>query len=106
KYETKQEKNNFIKSINIINKNQKYELNIELESIYITDKIIEKAIDQFHSNHSKIYGFNRMEEELEIVNIRLIALGLIDKLKKEMNEEYQAKQISPKEYRKVFFEGR
>jgi len=101
-----QEKTRFITSLDLRYKNQAYELNVELESIYITDKIIEKAIDQFHSNHSKIYGFNRMEEELEIVNIRLIALGLIDKLKKEMNEEYQAKQISPKEYRKVFFEGR
>jgi len=37
----------------------------------LTTRTLEEAVDTFHTQHKRLYGFNRSDEPLELVNVRL-----------------------------------
>jgi N-methylhydantoinase A len=58
----------------------------------------------FHETHERIYGFNRQSEELELINIRLIGIGKIRELIKDIpNIEVSKHFVEPISVRLVFF---
>lgn len=63
---------------------------------------IDECINAFHRKHEALYGFSSPEEQVELVNLRVTAIGLVSKpeIKAEREEEYTPK---PETYRQVYF---
>ncbi|MFC4660728.1 hydantoinase/oxoprolinase family protein [Oceanobacillus aidingensis] len=86
--------------------NQAYEMEVPINSMNITHEEINNAIERFHDLHNKVYGFSRKDEVIELVNIRMQAIGEISQINfKANNISNIDKFIEPLENRKVFFEG-
>ncbi|MCS7464230.1 hydantoinase/oxoprolinase family protein [Paenibacillus doosanensis] len=84
---------------------QAYEIDVPIRGLKLNGEMLEQAVNDFHRMHHKIYGFSREEETVELVNIRLIAIGAIPKIrfdKREGGSETQEALPS----RQVFFDGR
>jgi N-methylhydantoinase A len=58
---------------------QSYELSISLPSTPVVESTIADAVKRFHLEHDRAYGFSAPEEPVEIVNVRLTAVGRITK---------------------------
>ena len=83
---------------------QAYDINIELESAEVDTDILDKAVNNFHETHEKIYGFSRREESLESVNVRVSSFGLIEKLESKKLEG-ASEQTVDYTTRDVYFDG-
>jgi N-methylhydantoinase A len=58
---------------------QSYQLTIPLNSTRITREVLAEARQRFNATHRATYGYAEPSEPCEIVNLRISALGLIDK---------------------------
>lgn len=85
--------------------NQAYEINVGLNGLVIDEHSIKNVIEDFHNAHEKIYGFNRRGEDLDLINIRLIGLGKINRLTTSNVKEHS--DLTNLEYstRPVYFDG-
>lgn len=92
-------------SLDLRYRNQAYELNIPLSGMVVNEGALQQAIKDFHITHEKVYGFNRLEEDLEVVNIRLIAFGRINKPKQQELSGSVHQNPLPIAERDVFFQG-
>lgn len=54
---------------------QAYEINIPLGAEKLNKETLEKMLQEFHDVHLKTYGYNRQEEMIELVNVRLSVVG-------------------------------
>lgn len=84
---------------------QAYEINIPLTETEINEETIDEATKVFHGLHEKVYGFKREDEELELVNIRLIGKGKIKDLNLESIENKVSKKIEKIGERMIYFNG-
>jgi N-methylhydantoinase A len=57
---------------------QSYELAVDLPG-GINQAEIDRAIARFHDDHERTYGFSAPSEPVELVNLRVVAVGLIAK---------------------------
>jgi len=84
---------------------QSYELTIPTSKSF-TEKVLHQTIENFHKKHMTIYGYAVKDEPVELVNIKLIAVGLVEKPKLEekslLGQKPSKNAIIAK--RKVFFE--
>ncbi len=78
-------------------KGQAYELTVP----WMGD--VESTVKAFHERHESLYGFSSPEDEVELVNLRVTAVGIIEKpgLNERSGSEYRPKA---EERRDVFFE--
>ncbi len=79
---------------------QAYEINVPLEGTIVTKDALVEAIKVFHELHEKVYGFSREGEELELINVRLIAKGKIKNLTTEKtvaNDHVELDKIGERE---------
>ena len=84
---------------------QSYELTIPTSSPF-TEEVLHKTVENFHKKHIAVYGYAARSEPVELVNVKLIAVGVVEKpkLKKEpLHGEKPPKKAMVAE-RKVFFE--
>jgi N-methylhydantoinase A len=92
----------FRKQLDIRYIGQSYEL-----SIKVPDEIeinwLKKAEKEFHIRHSEIYGYSAEEEPLELVNIRLRAIGTLPK-PKLVKTQFKKGEALPETERQVYFE--
>ena len=58
---------------------QSYELNIPWAENRIDPSQVQRAAERFHREHDRAYGFSAPEEPVELVNLRLVAVGRIRK---------------------------
>ena len=66
---------------------------------------ITTLINTFHKVHEARYGYSMMEELVEIVNIRLEAIGIVDKPRfQKIKTRKRSIEETIIEYRDVFFE--
>ena len=56
---------------------QSYELSLELEPDPVSGETLAALTRDFHGEHSRTYGYSREGEGLEMVNLRLVGLGLL-----------------------------
>jgi len=91
------EKISFLPKADLRYLGQGYELTIDLSN-FDTDAIK----SAFHNKHSDIYGYSNLSEEVELVNLRLRAIGEIHKPKIVTTTDI--KEPVPFEQRRVFFE--
>ena len=81
---------------------QGYELLVKFEPSELNH---ESIVAKFHSEHKRVYGYSIEDEEVEIVNMRVIAKGLIGKIKYRRKEIKENFEPTPKGRREVYFEN-
>lgn len=60
---------------------QAYELSVNLKPGKVTEEILDAAVQSFHETHLRQYGYQCEGEVVEFVNFRVIAQGMLPKLK-------------------------
>lgn len=85
---------------------QAYEIDVPVEGLVLTPELVERAVRDFHVLHNKVYGFSREEETVELVNIRLTAIGEIPKIRFDKNGNGSGGELRAVQSRNVFFGGR
>ena len=84
---------------------QSYELTVPAPRP-ITEETLPQVVNQFHEKHRSVYGYSAKEEPVELVNVRLRAVGMMAKptLRTYGKKSPEATEGSIIEKRKVFFE--
>lgn len=90
------------KSLDMRYEGQEHTVEIHVPYENIDENNIEEIIKNFHENHDRMYSYTLPENELEIVNIKIQALGKLEKPK--MIETDTEEGTALKEEREVFYE--
>ncbi|MCP4627841.1 MAG: hydantoinase/oxoprolinase family protein [bacterium] len=85
---------------------QAYELTVPLTEALFSPEVVPQLVGRFHDMHRRTYGYARDEEPVEIVNLRLVALGELPGLKLQIRESGDDAQPNPFANRTVYFGGR
>lgn len=84
---------------------QSYELSLDLPDGVLTHSDLGQILDQFAKEHDRVYGFSVPGEPVEIVNIRLSALGDIRKPRlREIGNSGTGSESAHKGARSVYFD--
>jgi N-methylhydantoinase A len=95
----------FIRQMDLRYFGQSYELTIPTSKPF-TEEALYQTVKNFHKKHMAIYGYAVKSELVELVNVKLIAVGLVEKPKlkeKPLHGEKPSKDAMITK-RKVFFE--
>lgn len=65
----------YIPSLDTRYQHQWYELNVELPESGITAPDLNGAAEAFHALHDRLFGYNSPETPIEVLNVRLTAVG-------------------------------
>jgi N-methylhydantoinase A len=84
---------------------QSYELSIPAPARPITAEIISTLIDDYHRSHEQAYGYARQGEKVEVVNLRLVALGKLPRSEIVGKWPSHGTPPQPVGHRPVLFEG-
>ncbi len=95
----------FVRQLDLRYFGQSYELTVPATAPF-TDNALRQVVESFHKKHKAVYGYAVRDEPVELVNVRLIAVGLVKKPR--LKEQPLHGEDPPKEVviarRKVFFE--
>ena len=85
-----------IRQVDLRYKGQAYEITVP----WMND--VEECVKAFHDKHEALYGFSSPDEPVEVVNLRVTAVGVMSKpeVKAEKDAEHEPK---PENYRGVYF---
>lgn len=90
-------------SVDLRYRGQNFELSVPVEDRDFTTDDVALLGQAFHTAHEKAYGFASEGEAIEIVNLKLKAIGLLDR--PEIPPMTARPQGKPIEYRDVLFTG-
>lgn len=95
----------FIRQMDLRYFGQSYELTVPTSKPF-TAQVLHKTVESFHKKHRTIYGYAVKEEPVELVNVKLISVGMVDKPKLEERTLHPPKPVKKALIgrRKVFFE--
>jgi len=95
----------FIRQMDLRYFGQSYELRIPTSKPF-TEKVLHQTVENFHRKHRAIYGYAVKSEPVELVNVKLIAVGLVEKPKLKEKPLHRKKPLEEAVIakRKVFFE--
>jgi N-methylhydantoinase A len=85
---------------------QAYELTVPLTEAPFSPEAVPQLVRRFHDMHRRAYGYARDEEPVEVVNLRLVALGKLPGLKLQTREPGEDAQPKPFAKRTVYFGGK
>lgn len=86
---------------------QAYELSIPLAGGPVDRALWERAIPDFHALHEQVYGFKKERDSVELVALRLAAVGRVDNSRLyAKGERAQNPAAEPVQVRRAFFDGR
>lgn len=86
---------------------QSYELLVEVPKP-ITTRTLEVVAERFISRHKEVYGYDAGTRDIVIVNIRVTAIGLVDKPRIEKTVIKSYRKLKPSDgdtIRKIYFES-
>lgn len=92
------------RSIDLRYKGQEYYLSVPLEGEVSTNSL-EKATKNFHEVHKNTYGHAAVGEPVEIVNLRVSALGEVERINEESLKKELRCSSEPLEEKHVHFNG-
>jgi len=93
----------FTRSFDMRYLGQSYELNVPIPT-KIRDIKLRDIEEDFHRAHERVYGHKSPEEPIQVVNLKLTAIGLVDKPKLNVVEMRKGDtKEALKERREVFF---
>ena len=85
---------------------QACELSIPLTEGPVDEELWKSAIAEFHSQHEQIYGFKKLQDQVELVALRLSAVGRMDKSNLYALQSPADKPAAPEEERPAYFFGK
>jgi N-methylhydantoinase A len=68
-----------LRSLDLRYKGQSHELSVAVPAGPLTAQHVETLCQQFHEAHTRAYGYAALEDPIELVNVRLSALGISPK---------------------------
>jgi N-methylhydantoinase A len=86
---------------------QSYELNIPIErGLKFTEETFKEIVKRFHEEHQRKYEYSSKDEKVEIVNLRVTAIGKTPEIKlKKLEKGSRDPGQAFKEERDVYFKG-
>lgn len=87
KQNIQKEKAQFLKYADMRYLGQEYTVRVGLEADKIDEKALRVLKESFHDLHHQIYGHSNPVGEVEIVNLRLVGIGRLDKIMKQKAEK-------------------
>lgn len=87
---------------------QSYEINVPINRVNaIREQELLASVSDFHALHDRLYAFSDSKEKVQIVNVRVTALGKTPPVQMGGNETAnEAVRPAPKGERQVYFAGR
>jgi len=82
---------------------QSYELAVDVAYPFDSEALA-LGVEAFHRKHKDVYGYATADEPVELVNLRLRAIGMIPKPQLKENKTSSG-SVAQKDQRPVFFEG-
>ena len=82
---------------------QSYELTVDVSAPFDAEAM-RSSVEAFHGRHGEVYGYSAQDEPVEIVNVRLRAVGAIQKPRLAETSTLK-KEAAPTSERLVYFEG-
>jgi N-methylhydantoinase A len=83
------------------------EVEVPLKTEELTTEGIEGLVDDFHARHEALNGYSMQTAPVEIVNLRVVGRGIVDKPATARSEtEDRNFSSDPTGYRKAFFSDR
>jgi len=95
----------FIRSADMRYLGQEYTVRVSFGGDRVDHAAIEELKSSFHALHKQIYGFNNEEGEVEIVNLRLVGLGRLDKKIKTKSTLVSHEAPAPEKSQRALFKG-
>jgi N-methylhydantoinase A len=94
------------RSIDLRYKGQEYYLNVPIQGEISAD-LLQVAAERFHVVHKNTYGHKAPEEPVEIVNLRISAIGKIRRFENSLHEHTEdvISTCVPLKHRPVYFNG-
>ena len=74
------ERRRFVRLADLRYAKQGFELTLEAPASALDAPAAARLIDAFHMQHERLYTFAERETQVEIVTLRLRAIGLVDKI--------------------------
>jgi N-methylhydantoinase A len=90
----------FLRQLDLRYLGQSYELSIDVSGV-LRANTLQEGVKNFHKRHREIYGYGAEEEQVELVNVRLRAIGEIPK--PQLRNWVPSRELAPSE-RRVYFE--
>ncbi|GIS60594.1 MAG: hypothetical protein CM1200mP2_28190 [Planctomycetaceae bacterium] len=69
----------FVRQLDLRYFGQSYELTLSIEDPEMRPDEMQRLSERFHQEHERVYGFGAPDEPIELVNLRLSAIGTIAK---------------------------
>ena len=94
----------FIRTADVRYVGQAYEVNVPLPIGDVSVELVDGLVENFHAEHQRQFAHSSLEDPVEIVNLRLVAIGRVQapELKKRSAEEKPAAAAG---HRRVYFEA-
>lgn len=96
----------FLRSADMRYHGQAYEIPIPITGGPLTIQEIQKAKESFNMEHEKAYGYQRKKEIVEIVNLRLVAIGKLPQMKLIKETKIKQSVLEAADYRNVYYQDR
>jgi N-methylhydantoinase A len=84
---------------------QAYELTVPQTAKAFTPQAVSGLLQRFHEMHQRAYGYARDKEPVEIVNLRLVALGKLPGINLQAEALVDVPELKPSGIRTVYFKG-
>jgi len=93
------------RSLDLRYKGQEYYLNVSIDG-EVTKDLLNTTTERYHEIHEKTYGHSAVNEPIEIVNLRVSAIGEVERIdgEKLSIDKINRNNSDPMEYRSVYFE--
>jgi N-methylhydantoinase A len=83
---------------------QNHELTVALPAQRIRRKGLDQAVEGFHQEHKKQFGYSSPEDPVQVVSCRVVATGVATRIESRP-QPLRADKPRPRETRPVYFEG-
>ena len=85
---------------------QEYTVRVNFAGEQVDEEAVRALTETFHQLHQQIYGHSNREGEVEIVTLRLVGLGRLDKIKKKKSEITSSEEPKTSKTMKAIFFGK
>ncbi|MBR3167019.1 MAG: hydantoinase/oxoprolinase family protein [Lachnospiraceae bacterium] len=95
----------FVRNIDIRYVGQEYTVRISFPEGPVNQEALDAVIADFHNQHLQIYGFNNPGGEVECVNLRLVGLGVLEKMPKQKSDIFCTDAPIPEKSQEAIFKN-
>lgn len=106
KQNIKKEQIEYIKTADMRYLGQDYTLSIEFSADKMDETTIQLLKDAYHNYHYQVYGHNNPNDNIEIVNIRLVGIGKLKRVKAQDFPVASTEEPKPYKINQVIFSGK